>query len=87
MLYGMNSSEQPVALPLDYAAELAMEILLMRGECGDAAKALVEALPSDDAGLEECAVLDEALARAQRILHGAVTTIRQMRAVRRPPAE
>ncbi len=82
MLGLMKSPEQRATLPLDYATELAMELHLMRGECSDAAKELIQESPLDQIGLEECAVLDEALARAQRHLKGAVDTIRQLRAAR-----
>ncbi len=81
----MKLPEQPVALPLDYATELAMEIHLMRGECSDAARALVHDAhdePLDETGLQECAILDEALAKAQRLLQGAVASVRQLRAAR-----
>ncbi len=82
MLRRMKSPEQPMVLPLEYATELTMELLLMRGECCDAANALMQEQPLDEDGLEECAVLDEALARAQVLLHGAVANIRKLRASR-----
>lgn len=78
----MKSPENPVTLPLDYATELAMEMHMMRAECSEAARRTVKELPLDEIGLEECALLDDALARAQMILHGAVTCIRQLRASR-----
>lgn len=81
----MKSPEQPATLPLDYATELAKELHLMRGECSDAAQELIreaKEAPLDEIGLEECAVLDEALARAQRHLQAAVDAIRQLRAAR-----
>jgi hypothetical protein len=75
----MNSPEQHVALPIDYASELAMEMHLMRAECCDAAEGLMEDHPVDEVGLEECAILDEALARAQSLLLQAVGTIKHLR--------
>ncbi len=78
----MKLPEEPVTLPLDYASELAMEIHLMRGECSDAARELMDENPRDEVGLEECAILDEALARAQRVLQGAVATVKRLRAAR-----
>ncbi len=78
----MKSPEQRVTLPLEYATELSMEMLLMRGECCDAARALVEPGELDEEGLEECAVLDEALAQAQSILQQALISINQGRAAR-----
>lgn len=85
MLRRMKLPEQPVTLPLDYATELAVELHLMRGECSDAARELIQEAtegPVDEIGLEECAVLDEALARAHRHLQAALDTIRQLRAAR-----
>ncbi len=87
MLRPMQSPEAPVALPLDYAAELAMELHLMRSECGQVAQSLIERDPLDDVAMEECAVLDEALARAHRLLLGTVGRIRKIRAARSQPAE
>jgi hypothetical protein len=78
----MNSPEQPVTLPLEYAAELAMEMHLMRGECSETARDLMQETQLDQIGLEECALLDEALAKAYRQLQGAVAVIKQLRAAR-----
>jgi hypothetical protein len=78
----MESPEKPVILPLDYATELAMEMHMMRADCADAAKTVSEEKPLDEIGLEECAILDDALARAQMVLQGAVTCIRRLRAAR-----
>jgi len=75
----MKSSEQPVALPLDYVSEVSFEIHLMRGECSDAARRLLLQPRVDEIAVEECAVMDEALARAKRILDSAVERIRQSR--------
>ena len=51
-----------------------------KGEAvGDAAQAVIEDSPLDEIGLEECAVLDEALVRAQRVLHSAIVTIKKLR--------
>ncbi len=78
----MKSPDKPVTLPLEYATELAMELHLMRAECSDAASHLIEEAPLDEVGLEECAVLDEALARAQSILQAAVCSIQKLRSAR-----
>ncbi len=80
----MKSPTSPAGLPLDYAAEVAFELHLMRGECSDAARRLMhEASPSEEA-LEECALLDESLRGAHSLLQGTVARIRQMRAGRQP---
>jgi len=78
----MKSPEKPVALPLDYAAELAFEMHLMRGECGDVARELTSQSQPDELALEECAQLDDALARAQVLLHAALKRIKASRAKR-----
>ncbi len=82
MLVPMQSPNEPVTLPLDYATELAMELHLMRAECSDAAQAIMEETPIDEVGLEECAVLDEALVKAQAVLHSAVAAIKKLRHAR-----
>ncbi len=68
----MKSSEQSLALPLDYASELSFELHLMRGECSEAARKLMAHHPVDEKGLEDCAVLDDALAQAKRLLDCAL---------------
>lgn len=83
----MNSPEKPVVLPLDYATELAMEIHLMRAECSETAQELMEEERLDEIGLEECAILDDALARAQRVLQGGVIRIKQLRSSRGPASQ
>ena len=75
----MNSPKSRVGLPLDYAAELAFEMHLMRAECSDAAQRLIAHSPLDEAGLDECARLEEALAKAHRLLYGTVNAIRAAR--------
>jgi hypothetical protein len=67
-------------LPLEYAAELAIELHLLRGECCDVARNLTSPGSTDPAGLEQCARLDEALDLAHRVLVGAVAQIRTERA-------
>jgi hypothetical protein len=75
----MKSPERSFGLPLDYAAELVMEIHLMRGECSEAARDLMENAPLDETALEECAVLDDALDRAYAILKAAISGIKLQR--------
>jgi len=82
----MKSPHRPVGLPLDYANEIAIEMHLMRGECSDFARAILEQSPEDLESLEECALLDEALARAHTVLIDALRCIRASR-VRRQHGE
>ncbi len=81
-LWRMKTPERSVTLPLAFATGLAMEIHLMRGECSDAARDLMRDAPPDEIGLQECAVLEEALAKAQRVLQSAVASITRLRAAR-----
>jgi hypothetical protein len=64
------------------AAEIALDINLMRDDCGRAARAIVGMAPLDEAGLEEIACLDDALAVAHRTLHAALRHIQALRARR-----
>lgn len=80
----MKSSPKPGALPLDYAAEIAFEIHMLRGECSQAARDLMSQRPLDEDALEDCARLDEALARAHVIIQAAIVRIRGVRSKRRP---
>lgn len=80
----MNPSRKPGALPLDYAAEIAFEMHLLRGECSEAARDVICQCPLDETALDEYAQLDDALAQAYRLLHAAIAQIYGVRAKRRP---
>jgi hypothetical protein len=58
----MQIDRRPLTLPLEYVSELAFEIHLMRGECGDLAHQLLNRPCMDERLLDECAQLEEALA-------------------------
>ena len=73
----MKSPEQRVALPLEYASELALELHLMRAECCEAANALIKGSALDEGRLDECIILEEALADAHALLQRAIVTIRR----------
>jgi hypothetical protein len=75
----MNSPHTPVALPVDYATEIAIEMHLMRSECIDAARALMTQTQPDEAALENCARLDDALAKAHAILQAALQRVKPTR--------
>ena len=47
----MKSPQNSVALPLEYAVELAIEMHLMRSECAEAARALMTQSQPDEAAL------------------------------------
>jgi len=78
----MKLHQTPVALPLDCASELAMELHMMRAECCAVAADLMEQGPLDEASLRECAVLDEALLQANLLLRRALAGIKVSRAKR-----
>ena len=80
----MPMSDQPVALPLEYAAQIVYELEAMRGECIAFAKRVMDHNPLDEANLDESARLDEALARAHRVLAREVDAIIAGRAKRKP---
>lgn len=80
----MKTPNQPVALPLDYVAQIIFELYSMRGECSDVAKHLMRQRPLDERHLDECARLDDALGQAYGVLQGAVDTIKASRAKRSP---
>lgn len=63
------------ALPIGRMARIAYELDSLRAACSKAAAVLVEKTPPDEAELEECAQLDDAVARAQRILKAAVRDV------------
>jgi hypothetical protein len=83
-LLAMKPPQEPGSLPLDYAAEIAFELHLLRAECSQAARHLMSQCPLDEHALEECARLDEALARAHAVVQTTIARIRCVRAKRRP---
>jgi hypothetical protein len=71
----------PTRLPLEYAAEITLDLLMMREECVNAARALVCQRPMNEKALDECARLDEGLAIAYNALQSALRAIRHSRAL------
>jgi hypothetical protein len=82
----MQKPDQPVTLPLEYAAQIAFELDSMRRECGELASSLMARTPLNEHGLDECARLDDALAQAHWILRKAVTGIKSGQSPQTPPA-
>ena len=72
----MKLPERPTGLPLKYAAQIAFELHAMRGECSVFATHLLREKPLDEVELDECVRLDEALARAHRVLQHTVEAIK-----------
>ena len=66
---------------------IALQINQLRAECCDAASELVRQKNQDEAELEECARLDDALADAYRIVRRAVAGVTLSRIKRRSQAK
>ncbi len=79
----MNKPDQPMPLPLEYAAQIVFELHSMRRECSEFASRLMTQRPLNERGLEECARLDDALARAHGVLQNAVDSIKTAQEKRR----
>jgi len=80
----MKPSQKPDALPLEYAAEIAFEIHLLRGECSQTALDVMRQRPLDETALDDCARLDDALAQAHALLQATIARIKGLRS-KRPP--
>ncbi len=74
--------ETPTTILLDQAVDLMFEIYLMRGDCCLAAQALLSEQPVDQAAVEDCARLDDTLAKTYRSLQATVRAIQRRRSRR-----
>jgi hypothetical protein len=81
-LEGVRSSKIHAALPIGRTAKIAYELDLVRAGCSHAAAVLADQSPVDEAELEECARLDDAVAHAQRVMKAAVRSIMLSRLTR-----
>jgi hypothetical protein len=72
-----------VFLPIGRVAQTAFQIEAMRAECCAAAHLLTCEESLNEAELEECARLDDALAAAQRLLKSTVADVMISRLKRR----
>lgn len=79
----MRINKSKVILPIGRAAQVAFQIEAMRAECCAAARLLVAEKNLNEAELEECARLDDALADAQRLLKSTVADVMISRLKRR----
>ena len=64
----MKAKKQKVSLPIGRTALLAFQMNSLRDECCYAAEKMLQQTPLNEAELEECARLDDALAEAQQVL-------------------
>ena len=79
----MKKSKKNIRLPIGRTALLAYNIQTLRRQCCEAADDLVRQKRLDEAELEGCARLDDALAAAHRILKNAVARVTLTRLHRR----
>jgi len=77
------TSKNKVTLPIGRAAHLAFQLEAMRAECCATACLLTNESPVNEEELEECALLDDALAQAQRLLKSTVADVMILRLKRR----
>jgi hypothetical protein len=70
-------------LPIGRTARFAFDLDAIRADCSEAATQLCQKKKLDEAELEECAQLDDALAEAQRVLKTVVRGIMLNRINRR----
>ena len=75
----MKARKQRICLPLGRTALIALQLNSLRDECCEAAGRLRRRKDIDEAELDECARLDDALAEAQRVLKFAVAGIANSR--------
>jgi len=71
----VKSSKGHTTLPIGSTARIAFEIDATRAGCCRVAQSLLSREPVNHAELEDCARLDEALARAHRLLKATVRGI------------
>jgi hypothetical protein len=83
----VRSTKRHSALPIGRTARIAYEIDAMRAACCKVAANLVNKSPLDEAELDECARLDEALSLAHRILKSTVRNVMISRISRRSRTE
>jgi hypothetical protein len=82
----VRSKKRNASLPIGRTARLAFEIQAVRAACCKAAQAIINKEPLDEAELEECARLDDSLARAHRLLKATVRNVMITRLSRRSRA-
>ncbi len=79
----MKQPEHPTTVLLDNAVDLMFEIYLLRGDCSAVGKTIMMRGKPDEAALEDCARLDDTLAKAYRSLQQTVRTIQASRGRRK----
>jgi hypothetical protein len=79
----VKASQRHTALPIGRTARIAFEIDALRAGCSKSARMILNRKKPDEAELEECARLDDALSAAHRLLKATVRSIMLSRLQRR----
>lgn len=79
----MKANKTNVRLPMGRIARAAFQIETMRVDCCEAAALLMRQKVLDEAELDDCARLDDALAEAHRLLRSTIARITIARIKRR----
>jgi hypothetical protein len=79
----VRSTKRPPGLPIGRAAKLAFDLDATRAACCQATAVILSKKIVDQAELDECTQLDDALARAHRLLKSTVRNIMLSRLTRR----
>lgn len=82
-VHRVRVNKSNVILPIGRAAHIAFQIEAMRAECCAAAQLLANETEVNEEELEESALLDDALAKAQRLLKATVAEVMISRLKRR----
>lgn len=72
---GVRSTKTQATLPIGRVARVAYELDALRARCSQTASVVLSKPSLDEAELEDCANLDDALAEAQRVLKAAVRKV------------
>lgn len=83
----VRETKSKAVLPIGRTAQIAFQIEALRAECCAAARILANEKILNEAELEECARLDDALSHAQRILKSTVADVMITRLKRRSRVE
>ena len=75
ILTRVRSTKNVAALPIGRTARVAYELDSLRASCSVAAAALLSKTTVNEADVEDCAHLDDALAQAQAVLKAAVRKV------------
>jgi len=83
----VRQTQQHVKLPIGRTARIVFELDAMRAECSKAAQEVLNQPDVDGSEFEECAKLDDALAKAHRLLKANLRRIMLSRITRHTRAD